>query len=148
MKQTTLALLGATFLKLSSLSAQRPAPDPLLRWMDQIAQRQLQQRENAISEIRSVADAERRKQFVRETFLALIGGLPDYNGPLNPRITGRIESGTYTIEKVIVESLPGFVVTANVYRPNQPGRYPGVLLQAATHKRGNRKDRGWPLIWL
>ena len=117
MKQTTIALLGATFWRLSSLSAQQPAPDPLLRWMDQIAQRQLQQRENAISEIRSVADAERRKQFVRETFLALIGGLPDYNGPLNPRITGRIESGNYTIEKVIFESLPQYFVTANLYRP-------------------------------
>ncbi len=136
MKQTTIALLGATFWRLSSLSAQQPPPDPLLRWMDQIAQRQLQQRENAISEIRSVADAERRKQFVRETFLALIGGLPDYNGPLNPRITGRIESGNYTIEKVIFESLPGFVVTANVYRPNQPGRYPGVLLQAGHTQEG------------
>ncbi len=136
MKQTTIALLGATFWRLSSLSAQQPAPDPLLRWMDQIAQRQLQQRENAISEIRSVADAERRKQFVRETFLTVIGGLPDYNGPLNPRITGRIESGNYTIEKVIFESLPGFFVTANVYRPNQPGRYPGVLLQAGHTQEG------------
>jgi len=104
--------------------------------MDQIAQRQLQQRENAISEIRSVADAEGRKQFVRETFLALIGGLPDYNGPLNPRITGRIETGNYTIEKVIFESLPSFFVTANVYRPNQPGRYPGVLLQAGHTQEG------------
>ena len=136
MKQTTIALLGATFWRLSSLSAQQPAPDPLLRWMDQIAQRQLQQRENAISEIRSVADAEGRKQFVRETFLALIGGLPDYNGPLNPRITGRIETGNYTIEKVIFESLPSFFVTANVYRPNQPGRYPGVLLQAGHTQEG------------
>src|SRR5437016_6109786 len=136
MKQTTIALLGATFWRLSSLSAQQPAPDPLLRWMDQIAQRQLQQRENAISEIRSVADAERRKQFVRETFLALIGGLPDYNGPLNPRITGRIESENYTIEKVIFESLPGFYVTANLYRPNQSGRYPGVLLQAGHTQEG------------
>src|SRR5258708_3793807 len=136
MKQTTIALLGATFWRLSSLPAQQPAPDRLLRWMDQIAQRQLQQRENAISEIRSVADAERRKQFVRETFLTLIGGLPDYNGPLKPRITGRIESGNYTIEKVIFESLPGFFVTANVYRPNQPGRYPGVLLQAGHTQEG------------
>ena len=136
MKQTTIALLGATFWRLSSLSAQQPAPDPLLRWMDQIAQRQLQQRENTIREIRSVADAERRKQFVRETFLRIIGGLPDYNGPLNPRITGRIESGNYTIEKVIFESLPGFFVTANVYRPNQPGRYPGVLLQAGHTQEG------------
>jgi hypothetical protein len=76
MKLTTLALLGAALLSLSSQPAQQPTPDPLLRWMDQIAQRQLQRREDAIAEIHSVADAERRKQSVRETFLSLIGGLP------------------------------------------------------------------------
>src|SRR5207253_5684006 len=131
MKLATLALwLSAASLSLRALSAQQSTPDPLLRWMDQLAQQQLQKREDAIAKIRSVADAERRKQSVRETFLSLIGGLPNYSGPLNPRITGRIESGNYTIEKVILESLPGFFVTANVYRPNQPGRYPGVLLQA------------------
>jgi dienelactone hydrolase len=104
--------------------------------MDRIAQQQLQRRENAIAEIRSVADAEQRKQSVRETLLSLIGGLPDYNGPLNPRITGRIQSENYAIEKVIFESLPGFYVTANLYRPSQPGRYPGVLLQAGHTQEG------------
>src|SRR5438046_2321166 len=37
---------------------------------------------------------------------------------------------------VLHESLPGFFVTANVYRPNQPGRYPGVLLQAGHTQEG------------
>ena len=69
-------------------------------------------------------------------FSSLIGGLPDYNGPLNPRVTGRIQGEGYTIEKVIFESLPGFYVTANLYRPNQPGRYPGVLLQAGHTQEG------------
>jgi cephalosporin-C deacetylase-like acetyl esterase len=131
MKLTAFALLFALHL-----SSQETAPDPLLRWMDQIAQQQLERREKAIAEIRTVADAERRKQTVRETFLSLIGGLPDYSGPLNPRITGSIQSEKYTIEKVIFESLPGFYVTANLYRPSQPGRYPGVLLQAGHTQEG------------
>jgi len=134
MKPTTLWLFAAL------LTAQQTSPDPLLRWMDRIAQQQLQQRENEIAGVHTVADAERRKQWVRQTFLSLLGGLPDYNGPLNPRITGRIEAGNYTIEKVIFESLPGFYVTANVYRPssplNQAGRYPGVLLQAGHTQEG------------
>src|SRR5579864_9597070 len=134
MRRTTIALLGVTLFP--SLVAQQPPQDPLLRWMDRIAQQQLQAREDAIAKIRSVAEAERRKQWVRETLLSLIGGLPDYNGPLNPRITGRIESENYTIEKVIFESLPGFYVTANLYRPSQPGRYPGVLLQAGHTQEG------------
>ena len=40
------------------------------------------------------------------------------------------------IEKVIFESLPGFFVTANLYRPNQPGRYPAVLLQSGHTQEG------------
>src|SRR5207245_8018337 len=42
----------------------------------------------------------------------------------------------YTIEKVIFESLPGFFVTANLYRPNPPGRYPAVLLQSGHTQEG------------
>jgi cephalosporin-C deacetylase-like acetyl esterase len=136
MKSTNCCLLCATFLSVSSLAAQQASQDPLLRWMDQIAQQQLQRRENAIAEIHNVADAERRKQWVRQTLVSVIGGLPDYSGPLNPRITGRLQRENYAIEKVIFESLPGFYVTANLYRPSQGGRYPGVLLQAGHTQEG------------
>ena len=136
MKHTTIASLFAAFLSLPSLAAQESTPDPLLRWMDRIAQEQLQRRENAIAEIHTVADAERRKKLVRERLLEILGGLPDYNGPLNPRVTGRIQNESFTIEKVIFESLPGFFVTANLYRPNRPGRYPAVLLQSGHTQEG------------
>jgi dienelactone hydrolase len=133
MKLATLALLSSALL---NLRAQQPTQDPLLRWMDRLAQQQLQLREDAIATIHNVADAERRKQSVRQTLLSLIGGLPDYSGPLHARVTGRIQAEGYAIEKVIFESLPGFYVTANLYRPNQPGRYPGVLLQAGHTQEG------------
>src|SRR6266851_5591343 len=141
MQRTTIMLLFASLLRLPSLFAQQATEDPLLRWMDQIAQRQLQAREDAIAKIRSVPDAERRKQSVRETLLSLVGGLPNYNGPLNPRITGRIHSENYTIEKVIFESLPGFFVTADLYRPDKPGRYPGVLLQSGHTQEGKTEPQ-------
>lgn len=163
MKLTTLALLGATFLNFSLLPAQgpaqdaaeaalqrwkelaarqeRPDQDPFLRWMDQIAQQQLRRRESAIAEIRTVAAAERRKQSVREKLLTIMGGLPDYKGPLNPRITGRIQNESFTIEKVIYESLPEFFVTANLYRPNKPGRYPGILLQSGHVQEGKPESQ-------
>jgi cephalosporin-C deacetylase-like acetyl esterase len=104
--------------------------------MNRIAQQQLDQREKAIAAVRSVADAERRKQYVRETFLALLGGLPQFDGPLHANVTGSIHAGNYVIEKVIFESLPGFYVTANLYRPAAPGRYPGILLQAGHTQEG------------
>ncbi len=120
----------------SCLLSQEDAQEPLVRWMDRIAQEQLQQRENAISLIRTVDDARRRKETVRAKLLELIGGLPDYHGPLNPRVTGSLKTESYTIEKIIFESLPGFYVTANLYRPNQPGRYPAVLLPLGHWQQG------------
>src|SRR5712692_3361339 len=81
-KHRTLARLSATLLSFSLLSAQpRPPDDPLLRWMDRIAQQMLQRRDYAIAEVRTVAGAERRKQAVREKTLTMMGGLPDYKGP-------------------------------------------------------------------
>jgi cephalosporin-C deacetylase-like acetyl esterase len=118
------------------LLSQGTQPDPLLRWMDRIAQEQLQGRETELAKVRDVDAAQRRKRFVRQTILSLIGGLPDYTGPLNARITGRIREERYEIEKVIFESLPGFYVTANLYRPYEAGRYPGILLQAGHTQEG------------
>ncbi len=131
----------AACLSVLPLLAQAPAEDALLRWMDKIAQEQLQARESTISAIRTVAEAERRKQVVRQKILDSLGGLPDYSGPLNARITGQIQADGYVIEKVIYESLPGYYVTANLYRPNRPGRYPGVLLQAGHTQEGKAEPQ-------
>lgn len=111
-------------------------PDSLLQWMDRIAQRQLQAREAEVAAVRTVADAERRKKVVRARILDALGGLPDYSGPLNAKVTGSVQADGYVIEKVVYESLPGYYVTANVYRPAQPGRYPAVLLQSGHTQEG------------
>jgi cephalosporin-C deacetylase-like acetyl esterase len=119
----------------------RPADDPLLRWMDRIAQEQLRRRKNEIAQIRTAADAERRQRAVREKILNTMGGLPEYQGPLHARVTGNIHGDSFTIEKVIYESLPGFFITANLYRPNQAGRYPGVLLQSGHTQEGKPESQ-------
>src|SRR5690242_19956829 len=75
MKLMFAVLLCAAFLPLPSLRAQPPAQDPLLHWMDRIAQQLLDGRQRAVAEIRTAADAERRKRLVREKFLEILGGL-------------------------------------------------------------------------
>ena len=104
------------------------ADDSLLQWMDRIAQQQLSDREATISRIHTASEAKARQAWVRAKLLELLGGLPEYNGPLNARVTGRIERSRYTIEKVIFESLPEFYVTANLYLPREGGKHPGVLI--------------------
>ncbi len=115
--------------------------DSFLNWMNAIAQRDLEQRAQTIREIHTVAEAEGRKQYVRRELLNELGGLPDYHGPLNPKITGEIHADSYTIEKVIYESLPDFYVTADIYRPNEQARYPAVLLQAGHTQEGKAENQ-------
>lgn len=63
--------------------------------------------------------------------------------PLNPVIHGRIERGDYTVEKVYFESLPGFYVTGNLYRPKgKTGKLPGVLCPHGHWDQGRFMDQG------
>jgi hypothetical protein len=63
--------------------------------------------------------------------------------PLNVVIHGRIDRGDYTVEKVYFESVPGFFVTGNLYRPkNQSGKQPGVLFPHGHWKDGRFIDTG------
>src|SRR5207248_3951355 len=61
----------------------------------------------------------------------MIGGLPDVNTDLRPRVTGRIQMDGFTIEKLIFQSLPGVYVTALVYLPDDHSKkHPAVLVPA------------------
>jgi dienelactone hydrolase len=44
------------------------------------------------------------------------------------------------MENVIFESLPGFYITANLYRPNEAGRYPAVLMSAGHTTTGKTEN--------
>jgi cephalosporin-C deacetylase-like acetyl esterase len=123
------------------LAAQEISQDAVLSWMNGIAQQQLLQRAGVIDNIHTTAEADARKQIVHRKLLDILGGLPNYHGPLNARVTGQIHNHSYTIEKVIYESLPGFYVTANVYRPNLPGRYPAILLQSGHTQEGKPENQ-------
>ena len=133
------------FAAVSLRSAEPDAEARLLRWMDRIAQRHLDQRALEIAGVKTVDAAERRQKQVREKILELIGGLPDYAGPLNAKVTGRIEKPDYIIENVVFESLPRLWITANLSRPRAPGRYPGILNFARALGPGETRgaiDRG------
>lgn len=70
-----------------------------------------------------------RKEEVRRQILVSQGLWPmPTKTPLNPVIHGKIEREGYTIEKVYFESVPGFFVTGNLYRPTNPkGKVPAVM---------------------
>ncbi len=77
----------------------------------------------------SRAEWEARAAELRRRILFSAGLLPPpERTPLHPQIFDRVLREGYSVEKVFFESLPGFFVTGNLYRPaNRTGAFPGVL---------------------
>lgn len=72
---------------------------------------------------------DKRTRSLREHLLSSLGLYPSPDkSPLNTEFTGRVERDGYSIENVYFESLPGFYVTGNLYRPLEAeGPCPGIL---------------------
>src|SRR5689334_7035492 len=72
--------------------------------------------------------------------------------PLNAVVYGKIDKGNYTVEKVYFESVPGFFVTGNLYRPKntltpalsqgERGKSPAVLFPHGHWNDGRFIDIG------
>jgi dienelactone hydrolase len=86
----------------------------------------------------------KRAERVRRQILVSQGLWPmPTKTPLNPVVHGKIERDDYTVEKVYFESIPGFYVTGNLYRPrNKSGRLPGVLCPHGHWDQGRFMDQG------
>ena len=67
--------------------------------------------------------------FLRMQILASAGLLPmPEKTSLHAEIFGKLERGTYTIEKVLLETYPGFYLGGNLYRPlGKEGPFPAVV---------------------
>src|SRR4026208_2173983 len=69
-----------------------------------------------------------RAAYLRDHVLASAGLLPlPERTPLRPTVFGEIRKADYSVSKVYFESLPGFFVTGNLYRPLGDGPFPAVL---------------------
>jgi hypothetical protein len=76
----------------------------------------------------SLDEWKRRAAYVREHILASAGLLPmPERTPLGAHIFGEVTHPDYTVSKVYFESLPGFFVTGNLYRPIGAGPFPAIL---------------------
>jgi dienelactone hydrolase len=78
---------------------------------------------------KSLEEWKARAEHLRKQVRFAAGLLPmPERTPLNPKIFGRIENKDYSIEKVYIETLPGFYLAGNLYRPlAKTGKFPGML---------------------
>jgi dienelactone hydrolase len=83
----------------------------------------------ALPRFTTVPAWEKRKRELRRQILFAAGldPLPEKT-PLHAQIFGRIETKDCAIEKVLIETLPGYYLGGNLYRPlHETGRRPAVL---------------------
>src|SRR5712691_11561500 len=67
--------------------------------------------------------------FLRKQILSSAGLLPmPEKTPLHPRVSGKLQRAGYTVEKVLLETYPGFYLGGNLYRPSgKQGPFPAVV---------------------
>ncbi|MCF6313585.1 MAG: prolyl oligopeptidase family serine peptidase [Verrucomicrobiales bacterium] len=71
----------------------------------------------AKADLKNKQDAEAYVKELQKKIATVFSPFPKKKSPLNARITGTVERDSYRIEKLIFESRPGFLVTANLYVP-------------------------------
>ncbi len=79
---------------------------------------------------KSMDEWKARSADVKQQLMVSLGLLPMPKlEPVQAKVYGRIALDGYTIEKAVFETLPGFYVTGNLYRPDPmpAGKVPGVL---------------------
>ncbi len=102
-------------------------PRMVQEWfVDRLRQAQAERLER-LDALRTRADAEAYVADIRRRIQQCFGPFPAKT-PLNPRITGTLERDGYKVEKILFESRPGMLVSANFYIPtDRPGPFPGVI---------------------
>lgn len=93
---------------------------------------------------KTLAEWNKRAKKVREQILVACGLWPmPAKTPMNPVVHGLIDCGDFTIEKVYFETLPGFYLTGNLYRPKgKKGKRPTVLCPHGHAENGRFADKG------
>ena len=115
-------------------------PEQLFLSLMRVAEAQYAERAAALDALSSADDWRQRQQYVRETLIDMMGGLPART-PLNARAVGVLERDEYRVENVIFESRPDFYVTANVYVPTRrAGPYPALLSPCGHSHNGKAYD--------
>jgi dienelactone hydrolase len=87
---------------------------------------------------KTLAEWQAHKDRLRTQILSAAGLLPMFpKNDLHPQIFGRIENRDYSIEKVLLETLPGYYLGGNLYRPLRPAPPEGFPAVISPHGHWN-----------
>jgi dienelactone hydrolase len=135
-------IYGQTRISEKDLRVLNEPADTMMRvYLTKITDRQFAVRDSLLSTFTSVSDWNDRAQTIRDSMVSWTGPLPERT-PLNARVTGRIDRDNYTIEKILFESRPDYLISANLYLPkNFIGPRPAHLNVIGHAKIGKADER-------
>ncbi|WP_165356545.1 acetylxylan esterase [Sphingosinicella sp. BN140058] len=137
-----LPLLPVLVLAATPAPAETPR-DRLIAYLTELADQQTSARAATISAIATKDAARLRQAHVRAT-LADLTGFERARGPLRSQVTRISEGDGYRTESLWYESLPGYRVSAIVYRPVKgEGPFPAIILQPGHGSDGKLGNHGF-----
>ncbi len=93
------------------------APNFLYHYLSGQAYVLLAKRNSEIAGINSLAEWQKRQEFIRNTLNDIVGPFPEKT-PLNAKILRTIKKDGYRVEHIVFESQPGFYVTSSMFIPS------------------------------
>lgn len=104
-----------------------------------VAFSQINERANTIANLNGQEDWLNRQKEIKGKLKQVMGQFPERT-PLNTKITGRIEKEDFSVEKIVFESRPGFLVSAAVFAPKKKGKKPAILYCCGHSETGFRGE--------
>ena len=68
--------------------------------------------------VTDIYELQKRKEYIRKSFIESMGGLPDPSDDLTAKITGTVQFDGYKVEKIIYSPRNNVYVTTNMYIPD------------------------------
>ena len=112
------------------------------RFLTEMEAEREQRLDTQIARLKSPADVRRWQKAVRRHIAQVLGDFPERT-PLRPRVVGKLDLPGVSVEKIILESQPGYYVTANLYIPKaRPLPAPGILVTCGHLESGKTGEYG------
>jgi len=114
------------------------APNSLYHYLSAQAYPLLEKRANEISGLHSLADWQKRQEWLQTELKEVVGPFPPKT-PLNAKITRTIKKVGFKVEHIVYESQPGFYVTSSMFIPDGlKGKSPVVIYCSGHSGNGYR----------
>ena len=125
--------------RLTCLTEEQRAASLFYPHLQRQAYAALDRRDAAFEALRTDEEIHDYQTRLREFFVDRLGGFPQRT-PLEARTVRTVDADGYRIENVIFASRPNHQVTANLYLPDGPGPFPGVVVSSGHSRTGKTAD--------